>query len=414
MQKLDNWRVHQNRFRTVLITGPLGSGKSDRVRSWLGSEDYIWFNATKVDTLLQLEQLKDLISRSIEIDNEPYNVEGLFETLRIVSETHEMYFVIDEFQNFLGKDSKTFLALEKLIKSSRLKIILISSELPEVDKLLSNSSILSDPERIYRINDEQSSFSEFLKEKDLSISDKLFLYSISGGKENKLDETFETKFVRKNFLRKIAKKNSSYSMMMRLELNSLFGKESPMNNSILYLLAHGISFRGELESRLGRNVGGYLERLEEDCMLINRIKPAFAGIDCRNQKYAIKDLDILFWYRYLFNDYHQFYSKIESDYNTLNLSFEGFLKLGLIHVYKEKLAKENIGAAIAPYWIGKRESVSDLVVINENQKVIKCTKVSVRKKDISMERMRFNMEHLFEKFPEYTFDFSIFTLSDLE
>ena len=56
----------------------------------------------------------------------------------------------------------------------------------------------------------------------------------------------------------------------------------------------------EIESILGKSIGGYLERLEHDFGLIKTIRPIFAKPNGRIQKYIIEDNFLSFWFRFIY------------------------------------------------------------------------------------------------------------------
>ncbi len=68
-----------------------------------------------------------------------------------------------------------------------------------------------------------------------------------------------------------------------------FGREYTTYFSILSLLASGKTSRSEIESILEKNIGGYLERLQDHYELIKPLKPVFAKPGSRVQKYFIED-----------------------------------------------------------------------------------------------------------------------------
>lgn len=62
------------------------------------------------------------------------------------------------------------------------------------------------------------------------------------------------------------------------------GKEHMTYFSILSLIASSKTTRSEMESILGRPVGGYLERLETEYSLIERVRPILSKPNGRTLK----------------------------------------------------------------------------------------------------------------------------------
>ena len=70
-----------------------------------------------------------------------------------------------------------------------------------------------------------------------------------------------------------------------------FGKEYGTYFSILELISNGKTGRSEIESILEHNIGGYLDRLENNYALIKKYKPINARPNSRLQKYRIIDIN---------------------------------------------------------------------------------------------------------------------------
>ena len=64
-----------------------------------------------------------------------------------------------------------------------------------------------------------------------------------------------------------------------------FDKEYGVYFSILCAIARGRTTRNEIEQTVGRQVGGYLARLEEDYALIRRHQPLFAKTAAKTARY---------------------------------------------------------------------------------------------------------------------------------
>jgi len=81
-----------------------------------------------------------------------------------------------------------------------------------------------------------------------------------------------------------------------------FGKEYGVYFSILELISNSKTSRSEIESILEKNVGGYLNRLENDYDLIQRVRPINAKPNARVQRYRFKDNFLNFWFRFIYHN----------------------------------------------------------------------------------------------------------------
>ncbi len=55
-----------------------------------------------------------------------------------------------------------------------------------------------------------------------------------------------------------------------------------------------------MESILERNIGGYLDRMENEYRIIKKVKPIFAKEGSRTIKYEIIDNFFNFWFRFIY------------------------------------------------------------------------------------------------------------------
>lgn len=79
-----------------------------------------------------------------------------------------------------------------------------------------------------------------------------------------------------------------------------FGKDYGNYFSILSLIASSKTSRVEIESIMEMQVGGFLDRLENEFGLISKVRPIFAKPGSRSVKYHINDNFLAFWFRFIF------------------------------------------------------------------------------------------------------------------
>lgn len=79
-----------------------------------------------------------------------------------------------------------------------------------------------------------------------------------------------------------------------------FGKDYGSYFSTLSLIASGKISRVEIESIMEMQVGGFLDRLENEYSLIKKVRPIFAKPNSRSVKYQINDNFLNFWFRFIY------------------------------------------------------------------------------------------------------------------
>ena len=105
-----------------------------------------------------------------------------------------------------------------------------------------------------------------------------------------------------------------------------FGKDYDTYFSILSAIASGNTRRNEIESIIGKEIGGYLTRLEDDYGIIKKEIPLGAKLLSKNAVYIIQDNFFTFWFRFIFKyghiieigAYEQMRTLIRRDYTTFS------------------------------------------------------------------------------------------------
>ena len=108
-----------------------------------------------------------------------------------------------------------------------------------------------------------------------------------------------------------------------------FGKDYDIYFSILSAIASGKTRRSEIESIIGKPIGGYLTRLEDDYGIIVKQIPIRAKTLSKNAVYVINDNFFTFGFRFIFKythileigGYKQLRALIKRDYPTFSRAY---------------------------------------------------------------------------------------------
>jgi AAA+ ATPase superfamily predicted ATPase len=133
-----------------------------------------------------------------------------------------------------------------------------------------------------------------------------------------------------------------------------FGRDYTVYFTILSAIARGENTRAKIEALVGKEIGGYLTRLEKDYALISRSIPLFAKVETKNVRYLIEDNFLTFWFRFIYKysyiieiaQYGELKRVVERDYPT----FSGkMLERYFRAQFKEQAGFTQIGAAEMNY-----------------------------------------------------------------
>ncbi len=223
----------------------------------------------------------------------------LFEYIMELSKERHFTLIIDEFQEFLYINKSIYSDMQNIWdnykNNSKLNLVLSGSIYSLMKRIFedkkeplfgrADSKINLKPFSVTTLKEILQSFNS-----NYSNSDLLSFFILTGGVA-KYVEIFADKraFGLEEALDVIF---SEYSLFLDEGKNLLieeFGKEYTTYFSILSLLASSKTSRAEIESILNKNIGGYLDRLENEYSIIKKIKSIFAKEGSRNVKYEIED-----------------------------------------------------------------------------------------------------------------------------
>ncbi|MGE3920468.1 MAG: ATP-binding protein [Gammaproteobacteria bacterium] len=212
----------------------------------------------------------------------------------------------------------------------------------------------------------------------------------------------------------IFEKDSSFLNEGKNLLIEEFGRDYITYFTILELISQGKTVRGEMESLLEKDIGGYLQRLESDYNLISRYRPIHAKINTRNQKYKIIDNFLNFWFRFIYRyrtaieieNFNYLKQMIKRDYDTYCGSM-------LEKFYHQLLAETGLYNQIGSYWEKDNQNEIDVVAINDLKKHILIAETKLNKSKISLKNLMTRSESLLKYYPGYTSTFLCLSIEDI-
>lgn len=181
-----------------------------------------------------------------------------------------------------------------------------------------------------------------------------------------------------------------------------FGRDYLSYFAILELISQGKTARTEIESLLQKDIGGYLQRLEEDYGLITRHRPINAKPHSRNQKYKIIDNFINFWFRFIYRyrtaieieNFSYVRSMIQQDYTT-------YCGPVLERFFHKILAETGQFNQIGSYWEKGNSNEIDIVAINDQEKKIVLIETKLNKSKINLKKLQARAENLLQQYQGY-------------
>ena len=407
-----------------IIYGRRRVGKTTLVKE--AFKDRVYLFVSKKNEAILCEEFIDIVSNSLDIKifGEFKSFAKLFEYIIELSTNRAFTLIIDEFQEFLYINSSIFSDIQNIWDEykdrSKLNLIFCGSLYSLMKKIFenkkeplfnrANNKILLKPFNIITIK-------EILKENNPSYNnfDLLSFYIFSGGVAKYVESFYEKgAFSYESMLTIIFSQNSLFIEEGKNILIEEFGKEYTTYFSILSLIASSKTSRSGIESILEKNIGGYLDRLENEYNIIKKIKPIFAKEGSRNVKYEIIDNFLAFWFRFIFKyksaieiENFDFVKKIlKRDFNTFAGKF-------LEKYFIEKLILSKQYSLIGSYWERGNKNEIDIVAINELERTALIAEVKINKDKINLSVLKHKAQKLEQKLKNYKITYKGFSLEDM-
>jgi len=177
-----------------------------------------------------------------------------------------------------------------------------------------------------------------------------------------------------------------------------FGKDYTVYFTILSAIARGDNTRANIENLVGKEVSGYLTRLENDYGLVKKNTPLFAKNENKNVRYEITDNFFTFWFRFIYKYSHiieirqfdELKRIFERDYTT----FSG--KILERYFYNKYIENGNL-TRIGAYWDKTGKNEIDMIAINEIDKTVHIAEIKRNEKHINYSTLKEKTLNMMEK-----------------
>ena len=289
--------------RMTIIVGRRRIGKTKLIKEAYkeASQKRVYLFVSRKNETLLCEEFISIIQNALDVKvfGEFTKFKDLFEYLMELAKTTPFTLVIDEFQEFLQINNTVYSDMQNIWDSykdvSKMNLVLSGSIYSLMKKIFEDKKEPLFGRANHKIHLKPFSvqtLEEILEEHHTSYSneDLLSFYILTGGVAKYVELFVDNKaFTFEKQLDLIFDENSLFIDEGKNLLIEEFGKEYTTYFSILSLISSSKTSRSEIESILGKNVGGYLDRLENEYTIIKKVKPIFAKEGSRTLKYEIID-----------------------------------------------------------------------------------------------------------------------------
>lgn len=403
----------------TVVTGRRRIGKTSLVlKAYEDTSILYFFVGRKAENLL-CEEFRHEVETKLEIKmgGTPANFAELFDFMMSLSKERNFTLFIDEFQNFFRVNPSVFSDMQKIWdlnnSSSKINLIVCGSVYSMMTKIFRDKKepLYNRQNRFMHIRAfKPSVMKEIMYDcnPDFSKDDLLAMYSFTGGVAKYVQLLVEDHaFTVDSMIESIISPDSIFVNEGRSILVEEFGKDYDTYFSILSAIASGNTRRSEIESMIGKEIGGYLTRLEDDYGIIKKEIPLGAKTSTKNAVYTIHDNFFTFWFRFIFKyghileigAYEQMRTLILRDYTT----FSGKM---LERYFYAKAAESGQYTILGQWWDRKGENEIDLIAANEIYKTAEVYEIKRRRRNINIAELDQKVKTMLPQIPALK-DFSV-------
>ena len=370
--------IAKNNAQFTVVTGRRRIGKTSLV--WKAYEDepiLYFFVARKAESdLCEDYQLEIENKLGIPTMGRAGHFTDIFEFLMKLSIDRPITLFIDEFQEFFRVNKSVYSDMQRIwdiySNKAHINLIVCGSIYSMMTKIFKDKKepLYNRQTRFMTVRPfTPTVLTEILTKynPDYTAEDLLALYSFTGGVAKYVQLLVDAGATTKGkMLNQIVKADSIFLGEGKAILIEEFGKDYGVYFSILSAIARGKTSRSEIESVVGREIGGYLTKLENEYEVIAKKQPLFEKSSTKNVRYAIEDNFFTFWFRFIYKySYMLEIENYEGLKTIINRDYETFSGLMLERYFRRVLIERKAYTRIGGWWDRKGENEIDFVAENE-------------------------------------------------
>ena len=362
----------------TVITGRRRIGKTSLVRKAFEGTNYLHFIAARKSEAELCEIFQSEISDKLGVPllGECKRFSDVFRFVIEYAKKHPTTLFIDEFQEFFRVNPAIYGDIQGIwdLNKDKAKINLIvgGSVYTLMTKIFRDKKepLFGRQTRMLSVGPfSVSVLKQILKDHKPKYTneDLLALWTFTGGVAKYVELLMDDNATsRDRMIESIIAEDSSFITEGKAMLIEEFGKDYGNYFSILALIARGKTTRSEIEAAIGKEVGGYLTKLEDEFALIAKRQPLFEKTTKKNVRYRLSDNFLVFWFRFLHHfsymtdikAFRQLQDIVKRDYDA----FSGF---ALENYFRAKFIEASTFTRLGGWWDRKGENEIDLIAENE-------------------------------------------------
>lgn len=419
-------KLSHSTAQMTFVVGRRRIGKTSLLLKATENENILYFFVAKKNEALLCAEFTEQIKQKLNIPmfGEIKTFREIFGFLMELSKNRHFTLIIDEFQEFYSVNPAVFSDMQNSWdnnkQESKLNLILCGSIYSMMTKIFENAK---EPlfgratQKIHLKAFDIVTLKEVLNDNvsNYSNEDLLAIYLFTGGIAKYVELLVQAKaFTLTTMLDEILAENSLFLEEGKNVLIEEFGKDYGNYFSILSLIASGKTARVEIESIMEIQIGGFLDRLENEYGLIKKVRPILAKPGSRTVKYRIEDNFLKFWFRFIYK-YHSTVEAGNLDYlkSIVMRDYATYSGTLLEKYFVAKLQAEKKYNTIGTYWERNNQNEIDIVAVNDRDKTVLFAEVKKNGQKINNKLLKEKSAKLTPKFHGYKVEYRGFSIDDM-
>lgn len=415
----------------IVLTGRRRIGKTTLIKKAFHKIPFLYFFVGKKSEALLCEELSDIVRDVLGEDIGDFNsFKRLFAAILSISKRINFTLVFDEFQNLRHAYDGIFSDIQDVWDDnkddSRINLVICGSIYSKMKRIFEDKEepLYGRATARFRIKPFNiTTITDILKDHNPAYTpdDLLSLYMVTGGVAKYIELLMDQNAVTKEAIINSTLSLGSYFLDEGREmLSDEFGKDYGNYFSILAAIASGHTSRGDIKSYVGFEVGGFLEKLEDDYSIISKRKPYLSGENSRNVRFSITDNFLTYWFRFIY----KYRSAVEignTEYvkGKISTDYESFSGLILERYFRQKMMETGKYNLVTNYWEpGRRgepgeKNEIDIVAIDDNERTLLIAECKRNPDKIKLDVLMKKASSIAAHHNSWTIRFSGFSLKDM-
>ena len=360
---------------TVLI-GRRRTGKTTLMTEAFKDKPYLYFFVGKKTEQIQCATFQQEAEKvlGLHIYGQVTSFAALLEEILIYSKQHQVTVIIDEFQRLSELGSGIISDIQnvwdKHKSDAQIHLIACGSIYSMMKKIFEDRKEPLFGRKTARIDLKPFSI-DVMKHifhdynPNYTPEDLLMLYAITGGVAKYVAQLMEEGCKTwEDMLRSVCSPSSIFLEEGTELLIGEFGRKYQIYYSILQLIASGMNSQSAIDSIIRKNTGRYLNTLENEYSLIQKIRPLWAKPSSQGVKYFIDDCFLMFWFRFIESNRSLIeLGKLNLLEETIRNDYPQYSGLVLEKYFRQLYGEKERVTEVSHWWDNQGHNEIDLIAI---------------------------------------------------